>query len=183
MPPYNHIDRPSPFAPMSGEALPVWVVSSEDIEQGNIDAVALAWARAAGFRAAEGAVLLVPGQDGKLAGALFGLGDEGQCHPFIGGKLARALPEGDWRIETSSLAGKPWRSPSAWEPTGSKATAKLLHRARNLPFPKLQTPMRSIARWPGFISPAIWSTRPPMTWGRMRWKRLSAVWRITTRPK
>ena len=108
MSPYALIDRPSPFASEPAEtaadALPVWAVTPADIEAGTFDAAALAWARAAGFQAAEGAVLLVPGPDGKLAGALFGLGNEGQCHPFISGKLARTLPEGTWRIETSSVA-------------------------------------------------------------------------------
>ena len=105
MSPYAYIDRPSVFSPATAETLPVWAVSPADIEQGNLDATALAWASAAGFRAAEGAVLLVPGQDGKLAGALFGLGDDGQCHPFIGGKLARALPKVDWCIQSSSIPG------------------------------------------------------------------------------
>lgn len=105
MSPYNLIDRSSPFAPMSGETLPVWAVSRVDIERGHFDKTALAWAKTAGFQAAEGSVLLAPNRHGKLAGALFGLGDEGECHPFIGGKLARALPKGDWHIETSSIPG------------------------------------------------------------------------------
>jgi leucyl aminopeptidase len=50
-------------------------------------------------------MLLVPNRHGKLAGALFGLGDDGQCHPFVGGKLARVLPKGDWHIETSPIPG------------------------------------------------------------------------------
>ena len=105
MPPYTHIDRPSPFAPMSGETLPVWAITRADIERGHFDKTALAWARTAGFKAAEGAVLLAPDRHGKLAGALFGLGEDGECHPFIGGKLARTLPKGDWHIETSPIAG------------------------------------------------------------------------------
>jgi leucyl aminopeptidase len=103
MSPYAYIDRPSVFSPATAGTLPVWAVSPADIEQGNFDKTALAWANAAGFQAAAGAVLLVPGQDGKLAGALFGLGDEGQCHPFIGGMLARGLPKGDWHIEASPI--------------------------------------------------------------------------------
>ncbi|KGF70154.1 cytochrome C oxidase subunit II [Hoeflea sp. BAL378] len=105
MPPFSHIDRPSPFAAMSGETLPVWAVSRADIDRGHFDKTALAWAKTAGFKAAEGAVLLVPNRHGKLAGALFGLGEEGECHPFIGGTLARALPKGDWHIETSPISG------------------------------------------------------------------------------
>jgi leucyl aminopeptidase len=105
MPPYQFIDRPSPFAPMSGGSLPVWAVSRADIERGHFDKTALAWARSAGFTAEEGSLLLAPTRHGKLAGALFGLGDENECHPFIGGKLARTLPAGDWHIETSPISG------------------------------------------------------------------------------
>lgn len=103
--PFHHIDRPSPFAPMSGETLPVWAVSCGDVERGHFDKTALAWAKSAGFKAAEGSLLLAPNRHGKLAGALFGLGEEGECHPFIGGKLAQALPQGDWHIETSPIPG------------------------------------------------------------------------------
>lgn len=105
MPPYQFIERPSPFAPMSGDSLPVWAVSRADLERGQFDKTALAWAKSAGFSAAEGSLLLAPSRHGKLAGALFGLGDEAECQPFIGGKLARALPAGDWHIETSAIAG------------------------------------------------------------------------------
>lgn len=103
MPPYAYVDRPTVFSPATVESLPVWTVSPADIENGGFDETALAWAKAAGFRATAGEVLLVPGDDGKLAGALFGLGEEGQSHPFISGKLAQALPKGDWHIETSSI--------------------------------------------------------------------------------
>lgn len=105
MPPFSLHDRPSPFAPMSGDTLPVWAVSRTDLERSRFDKTALAWAKSAGFKAAEGALLLAPTRHGKLAGALFGLGDEGKCPPFIGGKLARLLPEGDWHIETSPVSG------------------------------------------------------------------------------
>jgi leucyl aminopeptidase len=105
MPPYQFIERPSPFAPMSGESLPVWAVSRTDLERGQFDKTALAWAKSAGFTAAEGSLLLAPSRHGKLAGALFGLGDEAGCDPFIGGKLARNLPAGDWHIETSPIQG------------------------------------------------------------------------------
>ncbi|WP_417409088.1 leucyl aminopeptidase family protein [Hoeflea sp.] len=105
MSPYAYIDRPSVFSSAAEASLPVRAVSPADIENGNLDDAALAWAKAAGFQAAAGAVLLVPGQDGKLAGALFGLGEEGQCHPLAAGKLAQALPKGDWHIETSPIPG------------------------------------------------------------------------------
>ncbi|MEQ8480619.1 MAG: leucyl aminopeptidase family protein [Hoeflea sp.] len=105
MPPFELIERSSPFAPVSGDSLPVWAVSGKDLEREQIDRTALDWAKAAGFTGAEGSLLLVPDPDGRLAGALFGLGDAADCHPFIGGKLARLLPEGDWHIEASQVPG------------------------------------------------------------------------------
>lgn len=85
--------------------MPVWAISRADLERGHFDKSAIAWANSAGFTAAEGSLLLTPTRNGKLAGALFGLGDEGECHPFAGGRLARALPAGDWHIETSPISG------------------------------------------------------------------------------
>jgi len=105
MAPYAHIDRPSPFAEKSSRALPVWAVSRTELDRGDLENTALAWATATGFQADEGSVLLVPGADGKLSGALFGLGEDGDCHPLVGGKLAKALPKGDWRMATSSIPG------------------------------------------------------------------------------
>ena len=106
MPPYTYVDRSSAFAPDTGESLPVWAVSRSELEKGDFHPEAAAWARSAGFQAAEGAVLLVPDSQGKLAGAILGLGDEGQCHPFITGKLARSLPRGDWHMAASSIPGE-----------------------------------------------------------------------------
>ncbi len=96
-------DRPGPFAPMSANSLPIWAITKSDLDKGRVDKTALAWARSAGFNAGEGKLLLVPDGHGKLAGALFGLGAEGQAHPFAAGRLAQQLPEGDWHIETSPL--------------------------------------------------------------------------------
>lgn len=49
-------------------------------------------------------MLVLPGRDGAIAGALFGTGEapENGQPQLIAGKLARNLPEGDWHIE-----GKP----------------------------------------------------------------------------
>lgn len=103
MTPYQYIDRPSPFSTRSGKTLPVFAVTPAHIEQGALDPIALDWARKAGFRAESGATLLVPSSDGHLGGALFGLGTNPSGLPFLTGKLARDLPEGDWHIETAPL--------------------------------------------------------------------------------
>lgn len=105
MAPHQHSDRENPFAAMSGNSLPIWAVTKADLELGHFDKTALAWAQSAGFKAAEGSLLLVPNRYGKLAGALFGLGEASQSHPFAAGRLARMLPDGDWHIETSPMPG------------------------------------------------------------------------------
>ncbi|QLF69092.1 leucyl aminopeptidase family protein [Peteryoungia desertarenae] len=103
MVPYQYIERPSPFSTKGGKTLPVFAVTPAHVETGTLDPLALDWARKAGFKAEAGAVLLVPGDDGHLAGALFGLGANPSENPFITGKLARSLPAGDWHIETAPL--------------------------------------------------------------------------------
>ena len=86
------------FVRDSAEAKPVHLVAP-----GTLDAVlerldVAAYARAAGFRAKAGALLLLPGGDG-IAGALFGLGEEDDGTPFSAGALATALPPGAYRLE------------------------------------------------------------------------------------
>lgn len=56
-----------------------------------------AWAEANGFAADAGQWLALPAPDGKAARVLLGLGDGDD--PFLPGKLARALPEGDYAFE------------------------------------------------------------------------------------
>ncbi|TIX16099.1 MAG: leucyl aminopeptidase family protein, partial [Mesorhizobium sp.] len=56
----------------------------------------IAWARANGFSGEAGRTLPLPGEDGALAGVLFGLGDGDGA--LTVGALARALPEGDWHF-------------------------------------------------------------------------------------
>lgn len=103
MAPYQFIEHANPFTSSSGDSLPVFAVTPAHIEQGAIEPVALDWARKAGFKADAGDILLVPSPDGSLGGALLGLGSNPSEMPFISGKLARELPEGDWHIETAPL--------------------------------------------------------------------------------
>ncbi|MER2606277.1 MAG: leucyl aminopeptidase family protein [Siculibacillus sp.] len=61
---------------------------------------AAAFARACGFEASAGALLVVPDATGGIAGALFGLGRRGEAArtPFLPGKAASLLPAGTWRF-------------------------------------------------------------------------------------
>jgi leucyl aminopeptidase len=80
----------------SRTALPVYLVASDGLGSAGLSPSSVAWASANGFSGEAGRTLIVPGEDGALAGALFGTGD-GEGALAIGA-LARALPEGDWHF-------------------------------------------------------------------------------------
>ncbi len=100
---FQYTDRPSPFSAAGAAAKIVYAVTPAEIEQGTLDARALAWAKSAGFTGEAGALLLVPGEGGEIACALFGLGANPSEAPFIGGKLSKLLPAGDWQVQTGAL--------------------------------------------------------------------------------
>lgn len=80
----------------SRTALPVYLVASGGLGSAGLSPSSVAWASANGFSGEAGRTLIVPGEDGALAGALFGTGDgEGALEV---GALAKALPEGDWHF-------------------------------------------------------------------------------------
>lgn len=75
-------------------ALPVHLIGKDGLEAASLPPPAVAWARANGFSGEAGRTLILPGEDGAVAGALFGTGD-GEGALAIGA-LARTLPAGDW---------------------------------------------------------------------------------------
>ncbi|EXL10215.1 leucyl aminopeptidase family protein [Aquamicrobium defluvii] len=79
-------------------ALPVHLVGKDGLESSGLSPQALAWAKANGFTGEAGKTLVLPGEDGKIGGALFGLGD-GSKGALALGSLAGSLPEGDWRLQ------------------------------------------------------------------------------------
>ncbi|MGO7423543.1 M17 family metallopeptidase, partial [Rhizobium ruizarguesonis] len=103
MAPYQFIERPTPFNTKGGSTLPIFAVTPAHIETGTIDPIALDWARRAGYKAESGSLLLIPTAEGHLGGALYGLGTNPSEQPYITGRLARALPAGDWHIENAPL--------------------------------------------------------------------------------
>ena len=88
----------------SADSRPIWFIGKNKIDQIALIADAQSWAKANDFNGEAGRVLVLPGKDGSIAGALFGTGDDeqGGQSQLLAGKLARSLPEGDWHIE-----GKP----------------------------------------------------------------------------
>jgi leucyl aminopeptidase len=93
---------PLQFAPSDSNAVPVWFVTAESwpaIETA-IGPAAARYAAACGFEPKPGRLQLLPGVDGGLAGALFGLADKDAKgrDPFAAGRLATALPAGVYRF-------------------------------------------------------------------------------------
>jgi len=106
------LDLPLLPADHPGPVLPIWTVTPDTLAA-RLEALGAAvagFARASGFEANAGAVLVVPDANGGLGGALFGLGRRGEAArtPFLPGKAASGLPAGDWRfdgpLEDESLA-------------------------------------------------------------------------------
>ncbi len=80
-------------------SLPVHCVFEGELDACGADARARSWAEANGFKGQAGRVLTIAGADGILAGAFFGLGSRGAAPaPLATGKLARALPAGEWHF-------------------------------------------------------------------------------------
>jgi leucyl aminopeptidase len=83
-------------------ALPIWFVTTEtfDSVQRGFDRQTQAFIAATDFTAKPGRFLLLPGLDGAVTGALFGI--EAASAPvkdaFLPGKLAALLPSGIWRF-------------------------------------------------------------------------------------
>ena len=81
----------------SKKSLPVHCVTATSLDRSAAGDRAVAWARAAGFKGEPGGVLMIPGEKGEVAGAFFGVaGERSGFSPLAYGKLARALPAGEW---------------------------------------------------------------------------------------
>ncbi|EIM73814.1 peptidase M17 leucyl aminopeptidase domain-containing protein [Nitratireductor aquibiodomus RA22] len=79
-------------------SLPVYTVEADNLDACDAPKDAIAWARANGFSGASGRVLTIPGKNGAVVGAFFGLGEPDAANPLAAGALARHLPEGDWHF-------------------------------------------------------------------------------------
>ena len=88
----------APFADAEAESLPLHLLTPADLAAGALEPAVLEWARAAGFSAEGGTLLLLAGAGGRLSGALFGLGSAPEEQPFAAGDLARKLPRGAWHV-------------------------------------------------------------------------------------
>ena len=93
------------LTPEATDAVPIWFVSPENWDEvrGAIGETSARFAAACGFEPKPGRLQLLPDASGGLAGALFGQAgaNAGDRDPLAPGKLATALPAGDWRFANS----------------------------------------------------------------------------------
>jgi leucyl aminopeptidase len=93
------------LTPEAADAVPIWFVSPENWDEvrGAIGETSARFAAACGFEPKPGRLQLLPDASGGLAGALFGQAgaNAGDRDPLAPGKLATALPAGDWRFANS----------------------------------------------------------------------------------
>nr|WP_272212894.1 hypothetical protein [Marinicella sp. W31]MDC2878820.1 hypothetical protein [Marinicella sp. W31] len=95
---FQLFNRPSPFCDTGAATTPLYGVVQPELEQTDtLPEDFRSFALSAGFSAREGEILMLPGKDGRLAGALLGLGAN-TGGPFITGRLSRLLPAGDWHL-------------------------------------------------------------------------------------
>ncbi len=92
------------FAASGTPALPLYLVQKAGLDAllASFQDDARNWAEAAGFRGGLGEVLLLPGPNGEVSGALGGLGgdQDAQRKRFAVALLRPKLPEGSWVLET-----------------------------------------------------------------------------------
>ena len=85
-------------SPLSGSR-PVYLVGKDGLADVEVGAAAREWASANGFSGEAGRLLTVPGENGAIGAALFGLGNEsGGFQPLLTGTLGKALPSGNWHF-------------------------------------------------------------------------------------
>jgi leucyl aminopeptidase len=78
---------------------PVHFVARGELDAAGLDERSRRWAAANAFTGQEGRVLIVPGEDGSAAAALFGATrSRDGFDPLSAGRLSRSLPEGDWHV-------------------------------------------------------------------------------------
>ncbi len=106
------------FAATASEALPLYLCGKGEVSGvlETLDPVARAFAEAAGFKAKAGEVVLLPGADGAVVGALGGLGGpvDAKRGRFHAATLRGKLPDGVWRFETGLTGNALNEAALAW---------------------------------------------------------------------
>jgi len=111
----------TPVTPIAKRDLKGWLARQPKATQN--------WLKESGFRADSGQVTLLPGREGKLAGAVLGLGGKAELWSYAA--LPKALPKGRYQLdidldaESATLAALGWALGNyAYERYKSKRVAK-----------------------------------------------------------
>ncbi len=96
------------FASDTAEVLPLFLISKDGLSDwlGGLSPQQRRWAKAAGFKANAGQVLLFADEDGSVVSAAGGLGgakDRARGR-FLAASLRSKLPEGNWAFATEASA-------------------------------------------------------------------------------
>ncbi len=106
------------FVSDTGDARPLYLCRKEDVEDviASLDPTARAFAEASGFKGKAGEVVLLPGADGWVTGALGGLGGtkDAKRGRFLAATLRGKLPDGLWRFETGLTGAALDEAALAW---------------------------------------------------------------------
>jgi leucyl aminopeptidase len=106
------------LAEPGASALPLHLVEEGGLSglAGSLTDSQSAWAAATGFTGAPGQVCVLPGADGRPAGALFGMGTAAKRRRgrFHVARAAALLPEGDWTIATQLSAPEAEEAALGW---------------------------------------------------------------------
>ncbi len=88
-----------PVSSSNARTKPVHLVTSDGLDDciKGLTKAQANWVNAQGFKARPGSLCLLPDDEGGLAGVLFGF--DPSANPMQTGKLARALPRGNWHLE------------------------------------------------------------------------------------
>ena len=87
------------------DSRPVWLAPTQGGLPEGMSENAFNWARDCGFDGKAGSLVLVPGEDARIAGAILGTGGESPEERLAYGKLATALPDGNWHL--ANVPGEP----------------------------------------------------------------------------
>lgn len=83
----------------SAQSRPVHLAGSDTRQWSDLPDAARAWLQAVGFDGKAGKLVLLPGSDGSISGAVLGTGGEtGARAAMLAGACGRDLPEGDWHF-------------------------------------------------------------------------------------
>lgn len=113
------------------KAIPVWALKKDGLDawKGEHAGARAHWAETQRFEAEAGRVLMLPADDGGIAGVLLGLGNGEDAYAF--GALTQALPLGDYRICEFSGAD-PYLAALSWV-LGAYRFTRYAGKAKELP--------------------------------------------------